>query len=90
MHDALAMNTTPYPTASEVAQQTTSPIIPGTEWCRPADTRQRFGVGRSAVYELIKDGAIKSVVLRRKGASKGCRLINVASLVAYINGMEAK
>jgi hypothetical protein len=42
------------------------------------------------LFELIRDGVIKSVMLRRKGASKGSRLISVASLRSYINGMEAK
>ena len=82
------MQTTPYSTASEVAQQTTSPIIPGTEWIRPADARACFGIGRSTLYSLIKDGAVKSVVLRRKGAAKGCRLVSTASIRALLAGME--
>lgn len=92
------------PKASEVAQQTTSPITPGVEkaqktvapinsgaeWIRPASVPPFCGIGRSVLFELIRDGVIKSVMLRRKGASKGSRLISVASLRSYINGMEAK
>jgi hypothetical protein len=84
------MQLTSNPKASEVAQQTTSPITPGAEWIRPAGVQPFCGIGRSVLFKLIRDGEIKSVVLRRKGAKKGCRLISVASLRAYINGMEAK
>ena len=84
------MQLTSYPKPSEIAEQTISPLTPGAEWLRPADVKSFCGIGRSVLFELIRDGAIKSVMLRRKGASKGSRLISVASLRSYIAGMEAK
>lgn len=78
------------PTASAAALQTTAPITPGVEWLRPADVKPFCGIGRSTLYSLIESGAVKSVVLRREGKAKGCRLVSVSSLRALLNGMEAK
>ena len=47
--------------------------------------QERFGIRRSLAYLLIEDGAIKSVSLRRCGAAKGKRLINVASVRDFLN-----
>jgi hypothetical protein len=44
----------------------------------------RFGIRRSMAYLLIADGAIKSVSLRRGGALKGKRLIDVASVRSFL------
>jgi hypothetical protein len=44
----------------------------------------RFGIRRSTAYTLISEGAIRSVVLRRKGTIKGRRLVDVASVRQYI------
>ena len=44
----------------------------------------RFGIRRSLAYLLIADGAIKSVSLRRRGALKGKRLIDVASVRSFL------
>jgi len=47
--------------------------------------QSRFGIKRSLAYLLIADGAIKSVSLRRRGALKGKRLIDVASVRDFLN-----
>ena len=44
----------------------------------------RFGIRRSLAYLLIEDGAIKSVSLRRRGALKGKRLIDVESVRKFL------
>ncbi len=54
------------------------------EYIRPAQVREKFNIGRSQVYELIAQGKIKSHVLRKKGNTKGMRLISVESLRSYI------
>jgi hypothetical protein len=48
--------------------------------------RQMFGISRTAAYDLINDGLIKSVSLRRKGRARGRRLYDVASVRAYLMG----
>jgi len=47
--------------------------------------QSRFGIKRSLDYLLIAEGAIKSVSLRRRGALKGKRLIDVASVRDFLN-----
>ena len=66
------------------ASFTTAPVQPGVEWLRPADVRPRYGIGKSLLYELIAQGDVKSVCLRRQGKATGMRLVSAASLNAYI------
>lgn len=44
----------------------------------------RFAIRRSSAYTLIAEGAIRSVVLRRRGTIKGRRLIEVASVRDFL------
>jgi hypothetical protein len=51
-------------------------------------TRCRWtGLSRSALYELILSprAPVKSVVLKRRGAKRGVRLIHLPSLIAYLH-----
>ena len=68
---------------------TTAPIASGVEWVRPSDVRQRFGLGKSLLYQLIASGEVRSVSLRRKGKATGMRLVSAASLNAYIESHAA-
>ena len=78
-------------TSHRVKQNTTAPVQPGAigshiEFCRPADVRQLFGIGRSYCYQLIQSGAIRSTCLRQRGKRTGVRLIDVASVRDYLRG----
>ncbi|MEI7774860.1 MAG: hypothetical protein WCK17_08795 [Verrucomicrobiota bacterium] len=77
-----------HPPASAVGHQTTAPVQPGLEWLRPGDVRPRYGIGRSLLYELLKEGKIKSVCLRREGRATGIRLVSAISIEAYISSHE--
>jgi len=44
----------------------------------------KFGLKRSLAYVLISEGAIRSVVLRRRGTIKGKRLVDCASVRAFL------
>ncbi len=68
---------------------TTAPVQPGIEWLRPADVRARYGLGRSFLYELIAEGKVRSVSLRRNGRATGCRLISARSLENWIESHTA-
>lgn len=72
------------------ANTTSAPVEPGVvgscEFCRPADVRQLFGIGRSYCYQLIQAGAIRSTCLRQRGKRTGVRLIDVASVREYLRG----
>ena len=49
-----------------------------------------FGIKRSLAYVLLDAGLIRGVSLRRRGQTKGKRLIEVASVRAYFTAqMEA-
>ena len=71
-----------------IAQLTAEPIEPGVagspEFCRPADLRPLFGIGRTYTYALLNDGKIRSINLRRRGAKTGLRLIDVASVRQFL------
>ena len=74
---------------------TTTPTAAKPEWVRlPAPgARCRFtGLSRSTLNELTIPGPandgnppVKSVVLRKRGAMRGIRLISYDSLMAYLN-----
>jgi hypothetical protein len=52
--------------------------------------RQRFGIKRSLAYELLHEGAIRGVSLRRRGAERGKRLFDVDSVRKFLRAqMEA-
>jgi hypothetical protein len=44
------------------------------------------------MWELVQrsNGKIRTVSLRRAGATKGTRLIHLASLLDYLNGMNGE
>jgi hypothetical protein len=44
----------------------------------------RFAIRRSSAYTLISEGAIRSIVLRRRGQIKGRRLVDVASVRIFL------
>jgi hypothetical protein len=64
-------------------------ILP--EFGRWQDVQRLFGIKRGTLYNLINEGKIKSVILRRKGNVHGCRLIHLESVSQYLNSlMETK
>jgi hypothetical protein len=71
------------------ATVTTAPVAASSgvdpEFVDIPGLQSRFGIKRSLAYLLIADGAIKSVSLRRRGALKGKRLIDVASVRDFLN-----
>ena len=68
------------------------PANPGTfpvrgEWGRWRDLERNFGIKRGTAYNLIAEGKIKSIVLRRRGNLRGCRLFNLDSVRQYLNSL---
>ena len=57
------------------------------EFCRLGDLRKLFGLNRSYAYVLMSEGKIQTVSLRRPGHKFGVRLVHVASVRAYLNGL---
>ena len=42
------------------------------------------GLGRAMLYQLVKEGKVEAVVMRRPGAKRGITLISYASLMAHL------
>ena len=80
------MNSTP---ASGMTH-TTAPVEHGCsagtlpEFGRFPDVTRLFGLRKYIVYQLIASGDIRSVVLRRKGARTGMRLIHLESVRSFL------
>ena len=61
-----------------------------SEFCRPGDCNRLFGLKRGFVYGLEKAGLIRTVSLRQPGQIKGVKLINVASVRAFLHAQMDK
>jgi hypothetical protein len=79
------MNTT---TPLEQGIGACAPMKP--EWLRIPDAIRVSGIGRSTLYELISSGAIKSVLIRKRGCQRGIRLISADSLRTYIQSFATE
>jgi len=68
------------------ARTTTEPVQPGNfngitpEFGRVADVARMFGIRRGTLYNLLRDGKIRGVLLRVRGQKSGVRLIDMASV----------
>jgi hypothetical protein len=60
------------------------------EFCRMGDLRKLFGITRSMGYLLMNEGKIQTVSLRRPGQKFSVRLVHLASVRAYLNGLLEK
>ena len=60
---------------------------PLPEFGRWRDVERLFGIKRGTLYNLMAEGKVKSVFLRHKGNVHGCRLIHLASVSQYLNGL---
>jgi len=76
-------------TTEPVREQVSANAIP--EFGRWKTVEQLFGIKRGTLYNLMAEGKIKSVSMRRKGNLHGCRLIYLQSVRDYLNSlMEAE
>jgi hypothetical protein len=72
---------------------TTQPVVAGNctdvmpEFGRWQDVQRLFGIKRGTLYNLIAEEHVKSVVLRRKGNVKGCRLFYLQSISDYLHNL---
>jgi hypothetical protein len=59
-------------------------IAPQIEYGRFHDVQACFGLTRSICYDLIREGKIKSAVVKKKHARHGVRLIDMESVRAFL------
>jgi len=55
------------------------------EWLRVPQAVRIFGISRSALYEWIAAGRIRSTCIRKRDAVRGVRLIHFDSLAAFVD-----
>jgi hypothetical protein len=58
--------------------------VPNPKFLRVHDIKAIYGITDTGIYRLISAGLIKTVDVRRPGCSRGVRLVDVASLDAYL------
>jgi hypothetical protein len=58
-------------------------------YIRPAQAK-RFGFGKSQLYVLMDKGLVKSKMMKLPGNKKGCRLVEVKSLLQFIESLPSK
>lgn len=69
------------------------PIIARPEYIRLPKQGQACpwtGLGRSKLWEILQTGRVRSVCLRKPGALKGARLVNLESLLCYLRALETE
>lgn len=55
---------------------------------KPGSVCPWTGLGRSYLYQLANEGKIKTLSLRKTGAARGLRLVNLESVFAYLAKMQ--
>ena len=55
------------------------------EWLDSAGVEARFSIRRSLLYQLLDDGLVKSISLRRRNCLRGKRLFSVDSIRAWLS-----
>ena len=63
------------------------------EWIRLPSPRARCrltGLSRTSLNELAERGVIRAVTVRQPGALRGIKLLNRASLLAYLRRLEVE
>jgi hypothetical protein len=58
-------------------------------WVRMPGACRASGLGKSRIYELLSEagGRIKTVLLKSPGGKGGARLINLPSLLSYLDNL---
>lgn len=57
---------------------------------KPGEHCKYSGLTRSVLSRLAAEGKIRAVSLRDRGKLRGCKLINLASLLEYLRQLEAE
>jgi hypothetical protein len=65
----------------------TSEIQP--EWLKVRDAARLVSLSVPTIYNLVNEGLVKSVSLRRPGMIRGARLISVDSLRGYLSSLPS-
>jgi Helix-turn-helix domain len=76
---------------SEILQDTHAGAINlEPRWLKVETAVTYSGISRAVLYRILAEGKIRSSSLRSRGASRGIRLIDRASLDAFIESFAGK
>lgn len=62
---------------------------PRSEWMRIRQIVKHYNLSRSFIYELLRQGILRSVSLRKKGNIRGIRLVSRISMDEYLAALAA-
>jgi hypothetical protein len=75
-------------TTDEIKAPSAEPQAAGlAEFGRWQDVQRLFGIKRGTLYNMLAEGKVKSVSMRRKGNKHGCRLFHLASIRDYLHSL---
>lgn len=57
------------------------------EFGRWRDVERLFGIKRGTLYNLLAEGKVKSISMRRKGSKHGCRLFYLPGISEYLHSL---
>jgi len=57
------------------------------EFGRWQDVQRLFGIKRGTLYNLLAEGKVKSVSMRRRGNKFGCRLFYLPGISEYLHSL---
>lgn len=88
-HRKVVVTGSPSP-AAHGSESTLAPVMAsaytgGPEFADTPGVKQLYSLSKTHLYNLLEDGKIRACVLRRKGAARGRRLWDVASIRAYLH-----
>jgi predicted DNA-binding transcriptional regulator AlpA len=53
-------------------------------WLRIPDAIRYSGLSRSLLYQLIADGSLRSICIRRRGSLRGARVLSAESIDEFL------
>jgi excisionase family DNA binding protein len=59
------------------------------DWIRVRQVVAHYNISRTTVYDLLQQGVLRSVSLRKRGNIRGIRLISKAALDGYLAQLAA-
>jgi hypothetical protein len=78
------------PTLSEPPYRRPRIESPIPEWGDSRDVQRIFGIKESHLYQLMKEGTVKSILVKGRGRTRGKRLINFSSIRRLLATLEAE
>jgi hypothetical protein len=63
---------------------------PLAEWADVRGVEKLFGIKETSLYQLIREGKVRSILIKKQGKARGKRLVSLDSIRQLLSSMEAK